>query len=227
VEFPNNTYFALLDDAHLTALRPTGELELVNLESGESRKLGHIESSEWKSKTSLYTVADHERVYLIINERRQGNRYYYSDNMPSIEVNGTIVAFSRAGGRRLWDQRVPGKRLVYADLTHSPILVLSSRTYESGNMFGMWNTSILALDKRTGRKLAEDESASNYSGFQWMTLNMSERYVELRSHNMLVRLKAVERSAESRAAADGQDRPVEAVKPVQPTSADAGIEGGG
>ncbi|HUG89428.1 MAG TPA: PQQ-binding-like beta-propeller repeat protein, partial [Planctomycetaceae bacterium] len=222
VEFPNNTSFALLDEAWLTALRSSGELELLNLETGETRKLGSVDPRELKAKTSLYTIADHERVYLVINERRQGNRYYYGDNMPSLEVNGTITAFDRQSGQRLWSQQVLGKRLVHAELTHSPILVFSSRMYESGNMFGMWNTSLLALDKRTGRKLAEDESASNYSGFQWMTLNMSERYVELRSYNMLVRLKAVERSAESRAAADAaEDAPVEAMKPVQPTSAEA------
>ncbi|MBW3539024.1 MAG: PQQ-like beta-propeller repeat protein [Planctomycetes bacterium] len=224
VEFPTGAYFALLDDARLAAIDADGKFSTLDLVTGESQPLGQVPAGDLKNRSSLYVIGDDDAVYLVVNQRRSGSRSFgYSSSLPSFEVNGQIVAFDRRAGKLAWKARVDNKRLVYSELNHSPVLLLVAQMYERNNVFSMWRNDILVLDKVTGRRLVEQSSLSNYSGFNWMTLNLADRFLELRTYNFLVRLTAVDRAKDKTSAQAPSVAPAPSPAPVQaPQPARAG-----
>ena len=75
-----------------------------------------------------------------------------------------------------------------------PVLLFSQRKYIRKGRTGYSLTSLLALDKQTGRTLFEQTVPAN-SSFRWLDVDMAARFVELRSYNQRLRLMAVDRRA--------------------------------
>jgi outer membrane protein assembly factor BamB len=205
-EFPNNTYFSLLDDDRLAALEVTGRLHVLDLQTGERVKFDALPDAALKYRAEIYALGDYERVYLIVNQSRRRSYIYSSGGLPTLNVNGTIYAFDRRSGRKLWEQKAPNQQLLREQFTHLPVMVFSSRRYERQGNMGNWETSLLVIDKKSGRELIDAQLASQYSGgFQALKLNASERSVELVSYNQRIRLVAKDRD---------DKEPVEATKTV-------------
>lgn len=200
-EFPNGTYLTLLENGTLAALTPSHQLEIVNLDSGERQKIGDpIPEANLKSRGQLYVLSDQWNLYLAINKRRS-RTYYYSyggNELPSLDLNGPVIAFDVRSGRLLWKQDVTSQKLVYQQLRISPILLFSKRSYERKNNLNYWKMDLLAIDKKSGRRLLEVPMPTN-SGFRSMNINLPDRYIELRSYNEIIRLEAVDKKT---AAAD-------------------------
>ena len=194
-ELGGGTYLSLLPEGQLAVLKSDGALELIDLQTGAVKPIGTVDSSDLKSKTELYTVADDGRVYLFVNRKRSGS-HYYSSGLPSVRVNGLALAFDRSTGKQLWRQEVSGQNLILEQLDNLPILIFSARKYvrKGGAGYTLW--SLTALDKRTGRKLIDVETPTN-SSFRWLDVNMVARYVDLRSYNERLRLTAVDRKSAS------------------------------
>lgn len=111
-----------------------------------------------------------------------------------MNVNGMIYAFDLDSGRKLWEQKVLNQQLVREQFTHSPVLLFSSRQYERQGNLTTWATSLVALDKVTGRELINTKLSSQYSGgIQSLKLNLAERVIEFTSYNQRVRLVAKDR----------------------------------
>jgi hypothetical protein len=131
-------------------------------------------------------------IYLIIN--KGANQNYYSEQVPFVRASGLILAFDATTGKQRWKQPVQTQNLMLERLTFSPFLVFSSRRYEQKGKLHFWSLHLMAIDKLSGTKLLDEKSAAQ-PGFRSVTVNASDRYVELRSYNERVRLYPVEKSA--------------------------------
>jgi len=177
----------------LVAFKQSIGLKLVDLQNGKSRRIGEaISKSDLKSKSELFAIADQHNLYFIVN-RRDRESYYYSDGIAPLHVNGLVFAFDRKTGRQLWKQKVQNQNLVRQQFNHSPMLVFAARKYVQ-KPFAYSTLSLLVLDKQTGRRLVERTAPSNsYSDYHNLSLNMDERYIELRSYNQRIRFIATDR----------------------------------
>jgi hypothetical protein len=185
LEVPTGTLVSSLNDEQLALLDPSGQFRVLELGSGQARLLGTITPDEFRRKSEAFAFSDHENVYLVVNEHQSPT--YYSEGMASLSVHGTIRAYdARQGGER-WRQKVGDQNLILECLDYTPVLVFASRKYEGRGDSGYWSLAILAIDKRSGRKLLNVSSPSQ-SGFQSMSVNLAEKFIELRSYNERVRL---------------------------------------
>jgi hypothetical protein len=81
-------------------------------------------------------------------------------------------------------------------LAHSPVLTFVKRQYSRKGNTGYWSTDLLVLDKRDGRKLLKTSIPTN-NGIQSLSIDGRKRTIELRSHNMCLRLTAEDRKQAS------------------------------
>jgi outer membrane protein assembly factor BamB len=221
--YPAQSSMSLLDDRRLIVLNPDGGLELLDLISGAVQKLGRLSSEELQGQTELYAVGDFENIYLIANQQRRGG--FFSESLPSVRVHGMIFAFHRRTGERIWHEKIEGQNLLLQQLEHSPILVFAVRQYQRKGNLGFTTSNIIALDKRTGRKLAEISSPSNSGGIRSVEVNRLERYVELRSYNERIRLSAVDREVSKVDTKDSEEDQPAPAPPVPADDAEAGRGG--
>lgn len=192
VDFPAKTLSTPLSDQHLAIVTAEGKFQILDLETGNVQGFASGSESELKSRSDLYAVADYDNIYLIVNRRQ--NRNYYSDGIPSVQVNGTMHVFDPAAGKLRWKQEITSQHLLLDRLDHSPVLVFAARKYERKGNTGFWLTEVLAVDKETGHKLA-DVSTASQAGFQSLVVNLAEHYVELRSYNERIRLSPQPKTA--------------------------------
>jgi hypothetical protein len=60
-----------------------------------------------------------------------------------------------------------------------------------------WKMELLAIDKKSGRRLLDVPIPTNGGGFRSMNINLPDRYIELRSYNEIIRLEAVDKKTAS------------------------------
>jgi len=198
-QFANNTSLAMLDDGRIAAMTPTGAMSFVDLTNGRLKTFAdEFTADDLKMKRSVSVLSDRDNVYFLIGKRSRtgysSTTYYGSSGISTLRVNGRIVVFSRKTGRRLWGRDVSNQNLVRQQFSATPFLIFSTRKYiRSGRNVRYWETKLLAIDKQTGRTLLNSTTPSQ-NGFYSMTVNIPERYVELRTYNQRVRLSAVTRN---------------------------------
>ncbi len=190
-EYPGGTSLTLLDQLRMLAVSASGELEIVDLQTGGRRTLEGTYPAAQLRSSDTFAVIDNERLYLIrSNQRRSYAAQFPEGFQRSLNVSGRIAAFNLRDGKHAWtNSRIPAHNLVLDFLTDSPVLIFAGRQLVRSGEFGHWSFNLLVLDKRTGREVlkATDPSASN---FKTLEVNMAEKYIELRSFNQRLRLMA-------------------------------------
>ncbi|MEO1993807.1 MAG: PQQ-binding-like beta-propeller repeat protein, partial [Planctomycetaceae bacterium] len=191
LDLPANTSMARLRDGGLLTLSSDGRLGSLDHRKGTIRKFAAADAEEvaninWKKMTNVVAVADANRLYLAVGGGTRFGGYYY--NTPTIPVNGQLLAFDRQNGRFLWQQSVKNQNMVVSQMSYMPILLMMNFKYERKMNFGFSSMQLMAIDKRNGHILADEKLAS--SGLQAVTTNMAERYIEVRTYNMRIRLLA-------------------------------------
>ncbi|MCA9115743.1 MAG: PQQ-binding-like beta-propeller repeat protein [Planctomycetaceae bacterium] len=200
---PGNSYCMLLGDQRLVSITDEGKLESINLIDGQVRYYEGVLPEDLKGRSGLHVVADASRLYLAINRPQKGNRFFYSDGIPVLRINGLMIAFDREQGRQLWKQEVQNQSLVLQQLGHTPFLVFATRNHVRRKRMSYWYLNLQAIDKQSGRKLL-DIGTGTSSGFRSMHLNMAERWLQLESYNQRFRIHAVERKKAEPAVPDSK-----------------------
>lgn len=193
-EYPNGTYLSLMEDNHIVALKPNGDLDLLDVETGKTQSMKGITEEELRTKTEVRAVSDNDNLYLIINQRRQGNRYYGyygGNNIRAIQVNGLVSAWNRHTGEFLWKEKVKDQQLVLMHFTHAPLLLFNTQQYKQMDNFGYSVMNTLAIDKHTGKVKVDVSVPSNYSSFRTYMLNLGQRSLEFRSYQLRLRITAL------------------------------------
>jgi outer membrane protein assembly factor BamB len=193
-EYPGGTNLTLLDGLQMLAVSATGEMERVDLETGERQKFAENYPVSQLRSGDTFAVTDRERLYLI----RSSTHHQYSVQFPenfqrSLNVGGRITAYNLRDGKVAWtNSRIPSQNLVLDFMNHSPVLIFAGRQIVKSGEFGHWSFNLLVLDKRTGKDILKvvDPSAST---LKTLEVNMAEKYIELRSLNQRLRLIASDR----------------------------------
>ena len=190
--------FAWLDQQSLVTLSTDHTLNLTDLDTGEQRKIGSVKGGDSANRNlRRYVISDRERVFLIVAAEQQNAN---NDNM-TIPANGMIYAFDRRVGGELWKQTMENQNLIVQQFAASPVLFFSSRRADQPRaVLGQVNqfnqpitSSLVLLDKKSGRKLFEGAFANPYGNFRGMNLNLTERYWELLTYNERVRIVGEEK----------------------------------
>jgi outer membrane protein assembly factor BamB len=194
-EYPGGTSLTLLDQLQMLAVSSGGELEFVDLQSGERRTLAGTYPVSQLRSGETFAVTDRERLYLIRSSQRRSYAVQFPEGFQrSLNVGGRITAFNLRDGKVAWtNSRIPSQNLVLDFLADSPVLIFAGRQLVRNGEFGHWSFNLLVLDKRTGHEVLKttDPSASN---FKTLEVNMAEKYIELRSFNQRLRLMAADPS---------------------------------
>lgn len=188
VEYPVNAYFSFLQPGSLLIVLPSGELNVLDLQTGARQELDAVSPDDLKAVDEIHAVTDHENLYLVINDAAETRQR--AAPPPNVRVNGQLIAFDRKTGTRLWQHRIEQQSLVLDRLHQLPVLLLGSGTVTSTHH----STHLLVLDKRTGRKLVEETVPTSIS-LGSLRVSLAERFIELQSSNQRIRLIAEDRQA--------------------------------
>lgn len=205
------THLSLLDDGRLAVLDAKSQLELIEPQFGRGQVFEALPEELVKVRADMYVVADPQQVYLIVNRPRPRGEFhtaYYSQELPTIRVNGTLIALDVATGKKLWHRSIPAQGMIRSGLEQSPILLFTVRQSQTFKQTQYWRMNLFALDKRTGKPLLEEPTNGNYM-FQALQVSASGRYVELITNNQHIRLSA---SSGSTAAIEAPMPPAEKEK---------------
>ena len=189
--FPISIQFGWLDNHTLATLGQDGKLATFDLDTHESQTLGMLQPADLSGlNLQKYLVSDNDRLFLIVSGQQTN---FYGDELVTVPVNGTIFAFDRRAGGELWRQKVDNQALVLNHFGASPALLFSTRKFEQRGRVHVQVHRLLMFDKKTGRKLFEDELTNQFNGFR-LNLNLAERYIELLTYNDRLRLVGSEPS---------------------------------
>ena len=184
---PADAEFTLLDNADLAVLsRSSGELSRVDLVTGTRKVLGTLPPPELKKSAQIHVFADLDRVYAAVNSQNDNAFYYSYDGLQNLRINGTLYAFDSAAGKLAWQQKVDNNTLILERLDHSPYLVFLTQQPKRNIVV----LHVLALEKTTGERLAEQDLSYSYSGMRNLTVNATDGYVEVRGYQERVRVIA-------------------------------------
>ena len=193
--FNQKTRLARLNGGYLGVLTGDGEFQFVDLYTGKMNSFPQIPTKTFKKYRSFHVLSDPASIYLIMNRSSQNissNRFYFnSGTLSSIAVQGTMIAYDRKTSTIRWKQAIKQASLLTDQFQHSPLLVFSSQKYErvQGLGFGYAQQALLAIDKKTGKKLYDHSFPTNYGTLQQLRINLRDRYVELKSYNERIRLQ--------------------------------------
>lgn len=198
-KYGNGNSFTVLERGEIAVLTRDGSLELIDPVSGEVAEYAGLDRGD-RSARQIYVVADRDTLFVAANGSGRHNYYGYG-SLTSLSVNGNLYAFDRSSKRLLWKQKVTNHQLVQDEFDNSPVLTFMTRSYTRIGQTGYMTMRLLAIDKRTGKKLVEREAPSNQY-YSSMTVNLTDRVVEFRGYNERLRLVATP-----------PPRPVKAAKP--------------
>lgn len=185
-----NLALGMLGESRLVMLADNGQLDLLDLRTGQVTTVGRVTPADMTGATSFYAFEDATNLYLVVNKPHKGT--YYSINLYSIRVNGLLCAFNRqvVGDAPRWRKKIRGMNLILDKSRHAPLLVLASREYKREGALRYYLLRLAAIDKQTGQDRVSMQTPSNYWSFNGLRLNLAERYLELGSYNQRIRLVA-------------------------------------
>ncbi len=158
VSIPSETVLQRLSPRELAGVEPTGDVFVLDLETGERQSLGRLPAVQAGIRPTYHFLADRDRVFVIV--RRDLAFDLSNVSLPSIEVNGDLVAFSRRDRRLLWQTAVKEGSLVTTEFADSPVVVVVQHGVPDRRPgfleeFHLPELSIVAIDKNTGKRVID------------------------------------------------------------------------
>jgi outer membrane protein assembly factor BamB len=126
----------------------------------------------------------------VLNGRNNSYVHFSSGNIRHIRVNGSLLAFDREQGRRVWERKLESAVLLLDEVAHSPLLVVGHPRYVRQGNVGYYMSSVGALDKFTGQEVVKDAAGTNNSGYHSLTLDLARNRIELKTYNNRLRIVA-------------------------------------
>ena len=190
LELPAGTLVNPLGDDEVVALLADGQVQRINIASGQITPLESIPGKKMERRQEKYLLADDDRIYLIVNSQDSGHQTY-GENLASIRINGTVYCWNRTGQQFAWPPlEVKHQNLVIDRFSTLPVLLCVSRSWKPRGRvnLGIGTLNIAAVHKQTGKMLINTEIPSAYSGFHAVGINPEEPSIDLKSYNMRMRL---------------------------------------
>jgi hypothetical protein len=190
-EFPAEATPFAIDSETVGAVDPTGKLQLLRVESGKTTLTGQVELPV--QLTGIHVVNDLHRVYVVLSgplgpqayDRVNRVRGGYRNPL----VNGTIYAFDRRDGRRLWQRTLEDVAVPLDQPREVPLLVMySGQSQGEGNDGEKYVGIVEFFDKRTGERVYETSGVRAGQAVN-ITANVEQAAIELKTESQTVRLQ--------------------------------------
>ena len=110
--------------------------------------------------------------------------------LPSIRLNGQLMAFEISTGKLLWNQEVLEQHLITERLDQIPFLIATNYRREFIRQPNEIRR-IIVLDKQDGRVLLDTKDEPGEAAFHSMMIDTENRHVDLLSNSERFRLQAV------------------------------------
>ncbi len=188
-QFANTAYFWLLSTDEVAVLDGAGRFVVVSLADGSLRIDQTIQPDP--NLTDMFVVRGPRQYLLFANspQQAQGLINPVPGGYHSPMVGGTIYGFDRETGQQLWQTDISQMSFDYTQPLESPVLVLACRVYDqnrNGRITRQFSP-IVCIDKRTGRKVVEEELNGSISRIDVIP-DPGNRAVEIRTNQSALKL---------------------------------------
>lgn len=199
LEFPSASRLYAGKDGELVMLEPDRTIHCIDRVSGTvlfSDKLGKEEKgikNPFASRSSinmLSVFSDDEHLYVGVDYHRVGyHRFMHVANgLTSHTVNGPLLAYDRKTYQKKWETELKSLTVVMGHRLSLPVLLAfeTKQVERAKNHFELW-THASVIDRQTGKVVAS-KTFNGYTAFLEMAYSAKERWIELRSWNMKLRV---------------------------------------
>jgi hypothetical protein len=147
-------------------VEPDGPLTILDLATNQEVFHTQVKTSHLPKVNDGLLVADAKQYYVILNFPTD---VATSDNLGFLraeKVNGTVYAFNAASGKVNWYLQIFHQKLLLERFADLPMLVFSAIYNQSVNVPNSYTrmTGTLSVDKRTGKRLYDNEQAAGFPG---------------------------------------------------------------
>jgi outer membrane protein assembly factor BamB len=147
-------------------VEPDGALTILDLATNQEVFHAQVKTSHLPKVNDGLLVADAKQYYVILNFPTD---VATSDNLGFLraeKVNGTVYAFNAASGKVNWYLQIFHQKLLLERFADLPMLVFSAIYNQSVNVPNSYArmTGTLSVDKRTGKRLYDNEQAAGFPG---------------------------------------------------------------
>ncbi|NQV24389.1 MAG: PQQ-binding-like beta-propeller repeat protein [Rhodopirellula sp.] len=177
----------LISNSQLAILAPLGRIKLLDLRVGHLTEFEKIHPLLRVGSPEYTILSDGRILYAIL--KRDSTADASQPGLPSIRLDGYVIAFDVTSGKQLWTQEVHGQHLVTERLDQLPFLITTSYRSEFIRQPSEIRR-IIVLDKRDGKVLLDTHDEPGEAGFHSMIIDTDNRYVDLISKVERYRLKA-------------------------------------
>jgi outer membrane protein assembly factor BamB len=172
----------ILPERELVGVEPGGQAFIINLETGERSELGRVPLPTGGPRRAMHVVADADRVYVAVHHSQVYDFTHVS--IPSISISGELHAFDRKERRLAWTERVPNASLLTARLSDLPVVILVEhgvppRRRMAADSLSLPELKLVALDKRSGTRVAEWAGVTQHGSPAAMTVDPVRQRIDL------------------------------------------------
>ncbi|MCA9077681.1 MAG: PQQ-binding-like beta-propeller repeat protein [Planctomycetaceae bacterium] len=194
--FRDETRLIQLSEHEVLAIEPGGIIRLVNWAEQTDRTIGQVSADLVQKAESLYAVADRRRIYVSFNQ--PSDNHHWTDQVNSIQVNGTLAAFDRSTGRVDWEVELDETNLLTEHLPQLPVLVFHSRrlTPDVPNSQAQM-VQLRMLDKASGEQLLDETRYVSTGAFREVDVDLASRSIEFKTYRESLKILPVAGGADA------------------------------
>ena len=187
-EFSAKCKARMISNDNLAILARFGRIKLLNFRTGNLTEFEKI-PTRLRLGSPEYTILSDGRI-LFLTLERDGAVDSRQPGLPSVRLNGHLLAFEISTGKLLWSQEVLEQYLITERLDQVPFLIT---TNYRRNFLRQPNElrRIMVLDKQDGKVLLDTKDEPGEAAFHSMLIDMENRHVDLLSNAERLRLQVV------------------------------------
>jgi outer membrane protein assembly factor BamB len=203
--FPANSHVLRSETTpHLAGMvEPDGKVRVWDLRTQKQVLNGKMDPKDLEKAHSVTLLSDLKDFYVAVNKPADPNLAQFGGVQPnlmqgtglrSLPVNGEFYAFDGATGKVKWHNTAVNEMLILDQFRELPMVLFTARYVQwiNGQRQQQQVVSLLAIDKRTGKRLFQDEDErgnkrlQNTAQFHAVNLDTKAGKVELISQNLKV-----------------------------------------
>ncbi len=185
-------------------VEPEGKVVIVVARTGKEVLQSTVDSKQFGQARAIHAWMDEHRVYLACNGPTDTTQiasgpysnFMLGSGLRSVPVNGEVIAFDRATGKRRWQMTVADQFLLLDDGRDLPVLLFASRVVKNVGIGGVPRTAHVAgvqvLSKSSGKLYLDERDAPAGNLFHTVAFERTKGRFELLGTMMKVSLFAVE-----------------------------------
>ncbi len=183
--FPTGSIVLHSETPHLAGLvEPDGKVHVFDLHTRKPVLNSKMDPKDLEKAQTVYLLSDDKDLYVAVYKPVDPNMANFGGIQPnflpqlgmrSLPINGEFYAFDGTTGKVKWHNPAPNQMLVLDQLQEMPIILLTARYNQWLNGANRINQQVVALqafDKRTGKRLYDDDSKRLYNSTQFHTLHL-------------------------------------------------------